>query len=169
MQRLAAMFATERAELEERWAGGHQVSTEDLRQGLRRYRSFFERLLAASPAYPVVYPRPLGIQPFRASVLAGGTSPAGIRHQVTRSGRRSGMPFPDSGSRVQVVKPGVSHDDQIGVRRGVDRAHRAGRARRQHMAEPDRLPGPAAPASAAEAVDRRGGGGQGWSYRLQGK
>jgi len=47
MQRLAAMFASERAGLEERWAGGHQVSTEDLRQGLRRYRSFFERLLAA--------------------------------------------------------------------------------------------------------------------------
>jgi hypothetical protein len=47
MQRLAAMFATERGELENRWAGGNQVSTEDLRQGLRRYRSFFERLLAA--------------------------------------------------------------------------------------------------------------------------
>ena len=47
MQRLAAMFATERAELENRWAGGDQVSTEDLRQGLRLYRSFFERLLAA--------------------------------------------------------------------------------------------------------------------------
>jgi len=47
MQRLAAMFATERAELEKRWAGGNRVTTEDLRQGLRRYRSFFERLLAA--------------------------------------------------------------------------------------------------------------------------
>ena len=47
MQRLATMFASERAGLEERWAGGQQVSTEDLRQGLRRYRSFFERLLAA--------------------------------------------------------------------------------------------------------------------------
>ena len=47
MQRLAAMFATERAELENRWAGDNEVSTEDLRQGLRRYRSFFERLLAA--------------------------------------------------------------------------------------------------------------------------
>jgi hypothetical protein len=47
MQRLALMFATERAELESRWSGGNQVSTEDLRQGLRRYRSFFERLLAA--------------------------------------------------------------------------------------------------------------------------
>ena len=29
-----------------RW-GLSKVSTEDLRQGLRRYRSFFERLLAA--------------------------------------------------------------------------------------------------------------------------
>ncbi len=47
MQRLAVMFATERAELENRWAGSNEVSTEDLRQGLRRYRSFFERLLAA--------------------------------------------------------------------------------------------------------------------------
>ena len=47
MQRLATMFATERAELENRWAGGDQVSTEELRQGLRLYRSFFERLLAA--------------------------------------------------------------------------------------------------------------------------
>jgi hypothetical protein len=47
MQRLASMFATERAELENRWAGGNEVSTEELRQGLRLYRSFFERLLAA--------------------------------------------------------------------------------------------------------------------------
>ncbi len=47
MQRLAAMFADERAGLEKRLAGDQQVSTEDLRQGLRRYRSFFERLLAA--------------------------------------------------------------------------------------------------------------------------
>ena len=47
MQRLAVMFATERAELENRLAGSNEVSTEDLRQGLRRYRSFFERLLAA--------------------------------------------------------------------------------------------------------------------------
>jgi hypothetical protein len=47
MQRLAAMFASERAGLEQRLAGGNGVSTEDLRQGLRLYRSFFERLLAA--------------------------------------------------------------------------------------------------------------------------
>jgi hypothetical protein len=47
MQRLAQMFATEREGLESRWAGGDDVSTEDLRRGLRRYRSFFERLLVA--------------------------------------------------------------------------------------------------------------------------
>jgi hypothetical protein len=47
MQRLARTFAAERDQLESRWAGGEQVSTEDLRNSLRRYRSFFERLLAA--------------------------------------------------------------------------------------------------------------------------
>jgi hypothetical protein len=47
MQRLAAMLAAERAEVEDCRAGGSEVSTEDLRQGLRRYRSFFECLLAA--------------------------------------------------------------------------------------------------------------------------
>ena len=47
MQRLAKMFSTERAELENRLADGNDVSTEELRQGLRLYRSFFERLLAA--------------------------------------------------------------------------------------------------------------------------
>ena len=47
MQRLAQMFASEREQLESRWGGGDDVSTEDLRHGLRRYRSFFERLLAA--------------------------------------------------------------------------------------------------------------------------
>lgn len=47
MQRLARTFANERAQLEARCSGGDEVSTEDLRQGLRRYRSLFERLLAA--------------------------------------------------------------------------------------------------------------------------
>jgi len=47
MQRMARMFATEREQLESQWASGDDVSTEDLRRGLRRYRSFFERLLAA--------------------------------------------------------------------------------------------------------------------------
>lgn len=47
MQRLARMFAGEREQLESRWSSGDDVSTEELRHGLRRYRSFFERLLAA--------------------------------------------------------------------------------------------------------------------------
>ena len=47
MQRLAQKFASEREQLESQWAGGEDVSTEDLRRGLRQYRSFFERLLAA--------------------------------------------------------------------------------------------------------------------------
>ena len=46
MQRLARMFAAERDQLESGWASQTDVSTEDLRQGLQRYRSFFERLLA---------------------------------------------------------------------------------------------------------------------------
>jgi hypothetical protein len=58
MQRLAVMLAAERAEPEQRWAGGGQVSTEDLRQGLRRYRSFSERLLAGLARNPV--PPPAG-------------------------------------------------------------------------------------------------------------
>jgi hypothetical protein len=47
MQRVAGMFASERDQLESEWAGDEDVSTEDLRTGLRRYRAFFERLLAA--------------------------------------------------------------------------------------------------------------------------
>jgi hypothetical protein len=47
MQRLARMLASERDQLESQWADGVGVSTEDLRQSMRRYRSFFERLLAA--------------------------------------------------------------------------------------------------------------------------
>jgi hypothetical protein len=45
MQRLAQVFAEERAKLEEQWSRGDDISTEDLRQALRRYRSFFDRLL----------------------------------------------------------------------------------------------------------------------------
>jgi hypothetical protein len=45
VQRLAQSFARERSTLEEQWAEG-DVSTEDLRQALRRYRSFFDRLLS---------------------------------------------------------------------------------------------------------------------------
>jgi len=45
MKRLATVFAEERANLEEQWSRGDDISTEDLRQALRRYRSFFDRLL----------------------------------------------------------------------------------------------------------------------------
>lgn len=46
MKQLATTFADERADLEGRWSKGSDVSTEDLRQALRRYRSFFDRLLS---------------------------------------------------------------------------------------------------------------------------
>jgi hypothetical protein len=46
MQRLAQIFAEERANLEGQWSRGGDVSTEDLRIALRRYRSFFTRLLS---------------------------------------------------------------------------------------------------------------------------
>jgi hypothetical protein len=45
MQRLAEGFANERAGLETQWDQGDNVSTEDLRVALQRYRSFFDRLL----------------------------------------------------------------------------------------------------------------------------
>jgi hypothetical protein len=46
MQLLAQTFAEERRGLEEQWSRGDDVSTEDLRVALTRYRSFFQRLLA---------------------------------------------------------------------------------------------------------------------------
>jgi hypothetical protein len=45
MQRLAEGFANERSGLERQWDQGDNVSTEDLRVALQRYRSFFDRLL----------------------------------------------------------------------------------------------------------------------------
>jgi hypothetical protein len=45
MQRLAEGFANERSGLEKQWDRGDNVSTEDLRVALQRYRSFFGRLL----------------------------------------------------------------------------------------------------------------------------
>lgn len=47
MQRLAESFAHERSQLEAQWDRGDDVSTEDLRLALQRYRSFFGRLLQA--------------------------------------------------------------------------------------------------------------------------
>jgi hypothetical protein len=46
MQRLAAGFSEERERLESQWGNGADVSTEDLRVALTRYRSFFDRLLS---------------------------------------------------------------------------------------------------------------------------
>jgi len=46
VKRIAEQFANERAQLEKQWDRGDNVSTEDLRQALRRYRSFFDRLLS---------------------------------------------------------------------------------------------------------------------------
>jgi hypothetical protein len=45
MQRLGEGFANERSGLEKQWERGDNVSTEDLRVALQRYRSFFDRLL----------------------------------------------------------------------------------------------------------------------------
>jgi hypothetical protein len=46
MTRLAEIFAAERSRLEGAWGRGDEVSTEDLRVALQRYRSFFGRLLS---------------------------------------------------------------------------------------------------------------------------
>jgi hypothetical protein len=45
MKRLAEMFSEERKKLEGQWDRGDNVTTEDLRVALQRYRAFFDRLL----------------------------------------------------------------------------------------------------------------------------
>jgi hypothetical protein len=47
LRRVAESFSSARVTLEEQWTRGEEVSTEDLRQILQRYRSFFNRLLSA--------------------------------------------------------------------------------------------------------------------------
>jgi len=47
MQELAEGFAQERERLEAQWDRGEDISTEDLRVALRRYRAFSRRLLSA--------------------------------------------------------------------------------------------------------------------------
>jgi hypothetical protein len=47
IKRIAEVFAQERGQLEGQWSRGDRVDTEALRLALRRYRSFFERLLSA--------------------------------------------------------------------------------------------------------------------------
>jgi hypothetical protein len=46
MKGLAETFARERASLEHQWDRGEDVTTEDLRIAMQRYRSFFDRLLS---------------------------------------------------------------------------------------------------------------------------
>jgi sRNA-binding protein len=46
MQTLTESFKRERQDLESHWSGDRDLSTEDLRQAIRRYRSFFNRLLS---------------------------------------------------------------------------------------------------------------------------
>ena len=46
VQQLTTGFSDARSRLEAQWARGEDASTEDLRQALKRYREFFDRLLA---------------------------------------------------------------------------------------------------------------------------
>jgi hypothetical protein len=46
IDRLSQSFSEQRRTLEGQWDRGDDVSTEELRQALRRYRAFFQRLLA---------------------------------------------------------------------------------------------------------------------------
>lgn len=45
LKSITMSFHSRRTSLEKQWNNGSNVSTEDLRQALKRYRSFFERLL----------------------------------------------------------------------------------------------------------------------------
>jgi hypothetical protein len=46
IRRITELFANERSGLEQQWTRGDNVSTEDLRIAMQRYRSFFDRLLS---------------------------------------------------------------------------------------------------------------------------
>jgi len=46
MKHIAESFSNERNRLEQQWDRGDDVNTEDLRQALRKYRAFFQRLLS---------------------------------------------------------------------------------------------------------------------------
>jgi hypothetical protein len=45
IEEITQMFTTEHSSLEAQWNQGNEVSTEDLRKALQRYRSFFNRLV----------------------------------------------------------------------------------------------------------------------------
>lgn len=46
MKRVTDLFLNERSGLERQWSRGDNISTEDLRIAMQRYRSFFDRLLS---------------------------------------------------------------------------------------------------------------------------
>jgi hypothetical protein len=46
IERLSQIFADERSRLEQQWTRGENISTEELRVALQRYRSFFRRMLS---------------------------------------------------------------------------------------------------------------------------
>lgn len=46
IRRVTELFADERAGLEKQWSRGDNISTEELRLAMQRYRSFFDRLLS---------------------------------------------------------------------------------------------------------------------------
>ena len=45
IEKITQMFSNEHSSLEGQWKQGNDVSTEDLRKALQRYRSFFNRLV----------------------------------------------------------------------------------------------------------------------------
>jgi hypothetical protein len=46
IKRLAESFAEARSNLEGQWARGDEINTEDLRVALKKYRSFFQKLMS---------------------------------------------------------------------------------------------------------------------------
>jgi hypothetical protein len=46
VKQISDTFADQRTQLEKQWTQGDQISTEDLRLALQRYRAFFSRLLS---------------------------------------------------------------------------------------------------------------------------
>jgi phytoene dehydrogenase-like protein len=71
MEKLANTFSAARRRLESQWSGGKEFSTEDLRQALRQYRSFFNRLLEQSSSPVNGQRRADDTQPAHASGAAG--------------------------------------------------------------------------------------------------
>jgi len=48
LNRLSEVFGAQRQKMEAEWSKGEDVSTEDLRQALRRYRAFFDRIASVA-------------------------------------------------------------------------------------------------------------------------